>query len=104
MCQLSVRVLVVFLTLSHSLIDEFHETQNQDANRSKKISHDYDDIFQRRSEIGLIIKTVLQGQSLFKKQHIEGIVPTPTHLCPLGCHYVRRQGKCVHYLMPRIPC
>ena len=95
---------MVFLTLSHSLINEFQETHNQDANRSKKLSHDYDDFLQRRSEIRLIIETVLQGQELFKKQHIEGIVPPPQHLCPMGCHYVRRQGKCVHNVRPRIPC
>ena len=80
---------MVLLALSNSWINEFHEAQNPDANRKKIISR-----------IRSIIKTVLKGQCLFKKHHIEGIIPTPRHKCPGGCHYVRRQGKCVHYYMP----
>ena len=95
---------MVLLALSNSWINEFHEAQNPDANRSKQISYDYYDIFKKISRIRSIIKTVLKGQCLFKKHHIEGIIPTPRHKCPGGCHYVRRQGKCVHYYMPNIPC
>ena len=99
MCQSSVIVLVIFLALTSHSLSKFHETQSQNANENKRFSHD--DILQRRFEIRSMIKTVFRGQSLFKIQYVDGIVP-PGHQCPRNCHL--RRGKCVRNLTPRIPC
>ena len=94
----SVILVLVFFTLSLSKSNENH---SQDA-MSKKISHD--NIFERKSEIRTVFKTVLRGRRL-KKQNVEDIFP-PSHLCRKGCHFERRCGKCVRRRnsMFRIAC
>ena len=97
----SVILFLVFLSLNFS---KSHENHSKDANSKKIISHG--NIFERKSEIRSLIKTILRGRSLkslFQKQFVEGIFP-PSKLCRKHCHFDRKCGKCVHYSMFNIAC